>query len=374
MKRLPLHTSSRFKDKNFESKSYRWQWSLRTHNCLCHGEENVSVLTSRQLVYMSLLSVQLSIESTLDARLVDHLNVEVVAGGVRTVGDGAVWLAETNLHFCVLFSPRLSGVEEAETTADVTLDARSRDLIHTAATHLHDAGLAVYDRHTGTIVPTELGRVASYYLLTGATVAKATAGLAQSTDETDLLRLFSNAVEFAAVSFRETERSDVGEKADDPACKINILTQAYIGRVALDCFAPQAETTYVAQSASRLLRAYFELLLRGWAQPALAALTLAKAAGRLLFSSQCPLRQVGAPADICRRLERVDVPFDRLFDLTPTQLGELIRAPAQGQRLHTALRSFPPVAVAAESKQLSRSTLSVKTIVAADFSHDAALG
>ena len=62
----------------------------------------------------------------------------------------------------------------------------------------------------------------------------------------------------------------------------------------------------------------------GLAQPALTSLTLAKAAGCRLFSSQCPLRQVGAPADICRRLERVDVPFDRLFDLTPTQLGERI--------------------------------------------------
>ena len=60
--------------------------------------------------------------------------------------------------------------------------------------------------------------------------------------------------------------------------------------------------------------------------------------------------------------------------LDPAQLGELIRAPAQGQRLHTALRSFPRVAVAAESKPLSRSTLRVDITVAADFSHDVALG
>ena len=115
--------------------------------------------------------------------------------GVRTVGEGAVLLAETYIYLCMLFSPRLYGVGEEETTADPTLDARSLDQINTAAKCLHDPGLAVHDRYTGAIAPTDPGRVTSYYYMMRATVAKATAGLAQTTDENDLLRLFSNAAE-----------------------------------------------------------------------------------------------------------------------------------------------------------------------------------
>ena len=54
---------------------------------------------------------------------------------------------------------------------------------------------------------------------------------------------------------------------DEPSAKVNILLQAYISQLKLEGFALVADMVYVTQSASRLLRALFEICLKlGWAQ------------------------------------------------------------------------------------------------------------
>ena len=54
--------------------------------------------------------------------------------------------------------------------------------------------------------------------------------------------------------------------ADDYTTKINILLQAYISRLKLDGFALNSDMIYVVQSATRIVRAIFEIALkRDWA-------------------------------------------------------------------------------------------------------------
>ena len=71
---------------------------------------------------------------------------------------------------------RLDDVVEAEITADQTLDTR-RNLIHSTATSLRDAGLAAYDRRVGTSAQTEIGCGVLYHFMIGETRAYATSGI-----------------------------------------------------------------------------------------------------------------------------------------------------------------------------------------------------
>jgi pre-mRNA-splicing helicase BRR2 len=53
-----------------------------------------------------------------------------------------------------------------------------------------------------------------------------------------------------------------------------------------------------------------------------------------MWSSQNPLRQFkGLPAELLTRLEKKDLPWERYYDLKPSELGDLIRMPKYGKAL-----------------------------------------
>lgn len=59
--------------------------------------------------------------------------------------------------------------------------------------------------------------------------------------------------------------------------QVNVLLQAYISQLKLEGFALMSDMVFVTQSAGRLMRAIFEIVLhRGWAQLADKALALCK--------------------------------------------------------------------------------------------------
>ena len=59
----------------------------------------------------------------------------------------------------------------------------------------------------------------------------------------------------------------IKEGIEEPSAKANVLLQSYISQLALDGFALVSDLVYITQSASRLMRALFEIVLRrGWAQ------------------------------------------------------------------------------------------------------------
>jgi pre-mRNA-splicing helicase BRR2 len=58
---------------------------------------------------------------------------------------------------------------------------------------------------------------------------------------------------------------------------VNVLLQAYISQLKLEGFALVSDMVFITQSAGRLLRAIFEIVLhRGWAQLADKTLALSK--------------------------------------------------------------------------------------------------
>lgn len=63
----------------------------------------------------------------------------------------------------------------------------------------------------------------------------------------------------------------------DMCFQVNVLLQAYISQLKLEGFALMSDMVFVTQSAGRLMRAIFEIVLhRGWAQLADKALALCK--------------------------------------------------------------------------------------------------
>ena len=69
----------------------------------------------------------------------------------------------------------------------------------------------------------------------------------------------------------------IKESIEEPSAKVNVLLQAYISQLKLDGFALMADMVFITQSAGRLVRAIYEIVLhRGWAQLADKTLTLCK--------------------------------------------------------------------------------------------------
>ncbi|WIA19957.1 hypothetical protein OEZ85_005838 [Tetradesmus obliquus] len=355
--------------------------------------------------YLSLFNVQLPIESQYIGTIPDNLNAEIVLGTVQNLKDAATWLGYSYLYVRMLRSPALYGVPLGALEDDPLLLQHRLDLAHSAALLLDKNNLIRYDRRTGGFQVTDLGRIASHYYITYTTLAafnshlKPTMGdiellrlfsladefnhLKPTMGDIGLLRLFSLADEFKFMIVREEEKLElaklidrvpvpVKESLDEPSAKINVLMQAYISNLKLEGLALSSDMVYVTQSAGRLMRCLFEICLkRGWAGLTDKALNLCKEVNHRMWSSQNPLRQFkGLPGELLSRLEKKDLPWERYYDLKPSELGDLIRMPKYGKALHKFVHQFPRLELAAHVQPLTRSLLRIDLTIAPDFAWD----
>jgi pre-mRNA-splicing helicase BRR2 len=333
--------------------------------------------------YLSLLNQQLPVESQYISKLPDNLNAEIVSGTVQNARDASNWLAYTYLYVRMLKNPTLYGVSADELEADPTLEKRRADLIHTAATTLAKANLIKYDKKTGAFQVTDLGRIASYYYCTHGTMNTYNSLLKPTLTEIELLRVFSRSDEFRFVNVRQEEKLEllkmiervpipIKESIEEPSAKINVLLQSYISQLRLDGFALVSDMVYVSQSAGRLLRALYEIVLRrGWSQVAERILNLCKMVDKKMWLSMSPLRQFNKlPQAITKKIEKKDFSWERLYDLNHTELGELIRQPKYGKMIHKLIHQFPRLDLASHIQPITRSTLKVSLTIAPDFQWD----
>ena len=352
--------------------------------------------------YLSLQNQQLPVESQMVSKLPDMLNAEIVSGTVQNVKDAVHWLSYTYLYIRMLRSPQLYGISVDKLKEDPMLEQHRADLIHTAAVSLEKSQLLKYDRKSGQLqgnfrlqvcvkilrnltdfmfnVGTELGRIASHYYCTNASMATYNQLLKPTLSEIELFRVFSLSSEFRNITVRDEEKLElqklmervpipIKESIEEPSAKVNVLLQAYISQLKLEGFALMADMVYVTQSAGRLIRAIFEMVLsRGWAQLADKALSLSKMINRRMWQSMSPLRQFKKmPEEIIRKLEKKSLPWERLYDLGPTEMGELIRAPKLGKTIHKYVHQFPKLELSTHIQPITRSTLKVELTITPDF-------
>ena len=157
---------------------------------------------------------------------------------------------------------------------------------------------------------------------------------------------------------------------DEPASKINVLLQAFISQFKLDGFALASDMIYVSQSAGRIFRALFEICLRrGWSQLTLILLNVCKMIDHRMWSTMTPLRQFkGIQEDILFRIEgKEHLTWERFYDMTPQQIGELIKNAKLGKEIHKLIHQFPRLELEAYVQPITRSCLQVELTITPDF-------
>ena len=348
------------------------------------GEGIILTAHSELQYYLSLMNQQLPIESQFVSRLADQLNAEIAMGSVQNINDAAEWLGYTYLFVRMMRNPTLYGASEDEMARDPVLKQRRVDMIHAAANVLDKAKLIRYDRKGGVFHITNLGKVASHYYITHDSMTVYNNNLKPEMSDIEILRLFSLSDEFKNVHVRQEERLElekminrvpipVKEAVGEGSAKVNVLLQAYISRLRLDGFALMSDMAYIQQSAVRILRALFEVALkRGWGSLSQRILLFAKMVERKLWLSQSPLRQFGSVPDVVsRKLERhSDVAWNRYYDLTPQDLGEMVRIPKMGKTLHKYVHSVPRLELSAVALPITRSLLKIELTITPDFHYD----
>ncbi|KAJ2722989.1 Pre-mRNA splicing [Coemansia sp. Benny D115] len=347
------------------------------------GEGVIITAHSELRYYLSLMSQQLPIESQLVSRLPDALNAEVALGVVRSRADAADWLAHTYLFVRMLRSPTVYGLSHAILAEDPALLGRRTDLAHAAAVELERSGLVRYDRRSGRLVPTDLGRVASHYYITFRSMAAYQQHLRVGASDIDMLGVFARSDEFRLIPVRAEERVELARlvervpvpirdaaDAGSGMAKVAALLQAHVARLKLPGFALAADAVYVTQSAGRIFRALFELCrARGWARASRCALGWCKQVERRMWLAASPLRQFGreCPPDLLRAIERKPLPWVRYLDLNEAELGELVASPQAGRLLHRLIHLVPRLDVRAHVQPLTRSLLRFELRLTPDF-------
>jgi pre-mRNA-splicing helicase BRR2 len=349
--------------------------------------EGIIITTQAEIqYYLSLLNQQLPIESQFMSKLADNLNAEIVLGNVRTRDEAVDWLGYTYLFVRMLRSPGLYSVG-ADYEEDEALEQKRVDLIHSAATVLEKSQLIKYEKKSGRLQATELGRISSHYYISHNSMATYNLHIQPSISPIDLFRIFALSEEFKYIPVRQDEKLElakllervpipVKESIAEPHAKINVLLQAYISRLKLEGLALMADLVYVTQSAGRILRAIFEISLKkGWSSVAKTALELCKMAEKRMWPTMSPLRQFpSCPRDIIQKSERMtDVPWSKYFDLDPPHMGELLGMPRAGKTVCALVQKFPRLEMEASVQPMTRSMLRVELTIRPQFEWDDAL-
>lgn len=347
------------------------------------GEGILITQHSELQYYLSLLNQQLPIESQLIQKLPDMLNAEIVLGNIQNVKEATTWLGYTYLYVRMLRNPTLYGVSYDAYNEDPLLEKHRTDLVFTAANIIDKSNLIKFDRRTGQLQVTELGRIASHYYCTHETMMTYNQLLKPTLSEIELFRVFSLSGEFKNITIREEEKIElqklmervpipIKESIEEPSAKVNVLLQAYISQLKLEGLALMSDMVYIVQSAARLMRAIHEIVLhRGWAQLADKALALCKMIDKRMWQSMSPLRQFKRiPEEVVKKIEKKSLPWERLYDLGPSEIGELLRMPKLGKTVHRYVHEFPKLELSAHIQPITRSTLKIELTIIPDFEWD----
>ncbi|KAJ9115096.1 hypothetical protein QFC22_005424 [Naganishia vaughanmartiniae] len=348
-----------------------------------YGEGIIITNHSELQYYTSLMNQQLPIESQYVSKLMDNLNAEVVLGTIRNRDEAVQWLGYTYLYIRMLASPALYNVGADYMEGDAALVQKRADLVHTAAVTLEKTGLIKYDRKSGVMQSTELGRIASHFYIAYNSMATYNQHLRPNMNIIDFFRVFALSNEFKLIPVRQEEKLElskllervpipVKESVDESTAKVNVLLQAYISGLKLDGFTIVADMVFVQQSAGRIMRAIFEMCLkRGWAAPTKTALDICKMIERRMWKSMSPLRQFkGVPSNVVYKAERKEFPWYRYFDLDPSELGELVGLPNEGKRIHRLVHMFPKLELQALVQPITRSLIRIVLTIIPDFEWD----
>ncbi|KAK4699669.1 hypothetical protein P7C70_g6591, partial [Phenoliferia sp. Uapishka_3] len=333
--------------------------------------------------YTQAIMQQHPIESKFVEGLVDSLNAEISLGTVTTVDEGSRWLSYSYLFVRMRKNPMVYGIPVDEVRNDPQLGGRRRDLITISAKRLVEAKMIEYDVTMDTLVPTDLGRIASRYYIRNASIVVFNEMFRPRMNDAQVLRLIASSVEFAQISVRENEVEeltklnkesapcDVVGPTDTSAGKVNVLLQAYISKAYIEDFALVSDSGYVSQNAARIVRALLEMAMsKRWAPVTLVLMAMSKSIERRMWSFNNPLRQFDLSPDLIYNIEQWadDYAPSDIVAMSAAEFGKLIH---QNERLGaiaiSAARQLPSLKVTHSLQPITHDLLRVRLVLSRDF-------
>lgn len=188
-------------------------------------------------------------------------------------------------------------------------------------------------------------------------------------------------IEFKYLVVREEEKNQLKKlvesvpvpikgSIDEVTTKISALLQAHISKLHLDGMAINVDKVYVTQSASRIMRALFQICLkRNWGQAAQKTLELAKMIDKSMWTCLNPLRQFKQiPEYVLSKLEKKEqFSWESFYQMNPQEIGDLTKFPKLGKILYKFVHHVPRVQLEAFAQPLTRSCLRVELTATCDF-------
>lgn len=347
------------------------------------GEGIIITSQSEIQYYLAVLNQQLPIESQLMGKLADNLNAEIVLGTAKSLQDAVEWLGYSYLYVRMLSSPAIYRVGP-EYENDKLLEWKRADLIHSALTILHQNSLVVYDEVTGGVTATELGRISSHFYISYDSMSFYNKQLKSYSSVIDVFRIFSSSAEFKLIPIRQEEKSEITklverapvpikEDINDPRAKANVLLQSYISRLSLEGFALNADMIYITQSAGRLLRAIYEIVLKKqWASLTKIMLDLCKMVEKRIWLSNTPFRQFpDCPQKVIKNSENSNLPWSEYFHLTDvSEMAQAIRDDSSAAKALDMIQKFPKLQLKCSIQTITPSLLRVELDILPEWRWD----
>lgn len=356
------------------------------------GEGIVITQQSQVYFYMSLMTEQLPVESRLIGRLPEFINAECVIGSIQSLEDSIKWISETYLSSRMMsllenradeLYMRLYGFTTDAIRLDPKLLMHRKNLAYTAASILDNRGLIIFDRVSGTIQSTELGRIASHFNCSSRTIKLFYDSIYEQMSDIELMRTFSLSEEFKDIFVRRGEELDLkalidrlpfpidSKRATSGANKVNALLQVYIFKIDLQGSELVSDLHFIINNAARLARAIHEIvLLKKFAQVAELSFDLCRKIDKRMTVCHTPLRQFQDDLDVdtLNKLERKNYIINELRLLKPEKITELLRCDKrEGDRVYKLLEYLPRYKLEASVKPVSRRCIRIDLTTSPDF-------
>ncbi|KAI0832546.1 Sec63-domain-containing protein [Trametes gibbosa] len=332
--------------------------------------------------YLDAVTSQVAIESKFVAGMIDSLNAEIALGTVANVHDAVQWLGYTYLFVRMRKNPFQYGLAWNEVAEDPYLGAKRNQLITAAAMQLSEARMVAFDRQTGSLVCTDLGRIAAKYYIRHKSIEIFNEKFRPKMSEADVLAMLSMSTEFDQIQVRENEVKELELLIENAPCavkggtdtsqgKVNVLLQAYISQQRPEDFALVSDQAYAAQNGGRIIRALLEIAIaRKWANVSAVLMGMSKAIEKRLWPFDNPLKQFELKADVLYNLERWadDYAVSEFAEMSAEDLGKLLHLNERhGSAVREAAKQFPTVRITYSLRPLGADVLKIAVNVERAF-------
>eukprot|EP01061_Rhynchopus_euleeides_P045577 TRINITY_DN8255_c1_g1_i1.p1 TRINITY_DN8255_c1_g1~~TRINITY_DN8255_c1_g1_i1.p1 ORF type:complete len:1912 (+),score=925.93 TRINITY_DN8255_c1_g1_i1:147-5882(+) len=238
------------------------------------GVAVVMVHEPKKAFYKKFVHDPFPVESSLHKNLHEHINAEIVAGTISKRQDTVDYLTWTYLFRRLYKNPTYYGVESADHNAvsrflSGVVEKVLRDLM--AAKCLEEPDPEDPDYDPDALIPSVLGRIASFYYLSHQSVLLFEDYIQDETSLQDILKLLCNAQEFAELPVRHNEdklNADLARslpfqvdtrQLDSPHVKAHLLLQAHFSQQPLPISDYITDTKSVLDNAIRTIQAMVDI-------------------------------------------------------------------------------------------------------------------